>query len=110
KANPADSTNFALRVAQLIHRNGFAVLVQRFVFSKVNTAGQFPDDEKINAFVHNLLLQRGSGGQLGPDFCGAVVAVDTHSRPEPEQSLFRTHVSRYIIPLGAAYGAQQYAV
>ena len=78
--------------------------------TEINTADQFPDDDKIDALVYNRLLQRGSAGQLGPDLGGAVVGVDAHTGTQSQQTLLGPLRAGNVVPLGAAHRAQKDAV
>ena len=80
------------------------------MFTKVDTADQFPDDDKINALIYNGLLQRRSICQLGPDLCGAIVGVNAHTCSESKQTLFGTHSTGHIVPFRTANRTQQYTV
>ena len=77
------------------------------MLAEVNAADELPDDEKINAPLYNLRLQGRGGGQLRPDFCRTVVAVDPHAGTQPEKSLFGPLGAGHAVPLGAAYRAQK---
>ena len=110
KADAADTADFAFGVAKLVDCHGFTVFGDGFVLAEVDAADQFSYNNKVNALVHDLLLERGGGSQLGPDFGGAVVAVDPHAGAEPQQTLFGPHGAGDAVPFGAAYRAQKNAV
>ena len=105
KANAADAADLTFGVAQLVDGGLFPVFFNGLVLAEVDTADELSYNNKINTLVHDLLLQRRGGCQLGPDFGGTVVAVDAHTGPQPQQALFRPHVAGDTVPLGAAHRA-----
>ena len=65
---------------------------------------------KSMPFFDNRFFQRRSVRELRPDLRRAVVAVNTHTRAQAQQTLFRALRARHVVPLVAAYGAEQHTV
>ena len=107
KANAANALDLVLRVGHAVNRNFFAVLLNGFVLAKIHAANQLTHHNKVDAFVHDLFLQRGSIRQLGPDPGRAVVGVQAHPGAQAQQAFFRALVTGHALPLGAANGAKQ---
>ena len=100
-----------LRVGHGVHGLLLAVF-QRIglVLAEVDTADQLTHDDEVDAFGHDLGLERAGRGQLRPDPGRTVVGVEAHAGAEAEQALFGALLTGQALPLGAAHSAQKDAV
>ena len=71
------------------------------VFTKVNTTGQFANDEEVCAFCV-FGFQRGKVSGESGNGHRTEVAVQTQSFADAEETFFRTNVRSNVIPFGTA--------
>ena len=110
KRHMGQTADFVFRVGHNVRRFLFAVHFLRGVIAKVDAAGQFPDHHKVNALIRNVFAQGTGGGQRRKYPCRADIGVQPHSLAQHQQSPFRTVGGRLVVPLRAAYRAQQHTV
>ena len=110
KSDAADALDLRFTVLHNVRRDRLAVCIIGLMLAKIDAADELAHDDEIDALFDNRFFQRRSVRELRPDLRRAVVAVNTHTRAQAQQTLFRALRARHIVPLVAAYGAEQHTV
>ena len=80
------------------------------MLAEVNVTGQFAADEDIEAVTDDLRLDRAGIRQRLVHLRRTQVDEQAQCGAQTEQRLLRTLSTRHIVPLGAAYRAEQHGI
>ena len=80
------------------------------MLAEVNVTGQFAADENVEAVADNLGLDRARVSKRLVHLRRAQVDKQAERSAQAEQRLLRTLGARHIVPLGAAYRAEQHRI
>ena len=112
KSTAADALYLINRVVHVV-RAGFTpalVALAAIVLAEVNIAGQLAANENVEAVTNNLRLDRARIRKCLVHLRRAQVDEQTQCGAQTEQRLLRTLGTRHIVPLRAAYRAEQHGI